>query len=850
MKLIATKDATSQIVYVFIRDSSATTGVGLTGLAYNSASLVAYYVRPGGSATAITLATQTTTGAYSSGGFVEVSSTNMPGVYRFDVPNAVLATGVDSAVVMLKGATNMEPVVIEFQLIAANLQDAVHFGITGIPNAAAGASGGIPINGANAGNVSFSGTVTYTGNVTYSDGITVSAPSTSNRSGVTITGNGTGSGVLATGGATGHGVSAVGGATSGNGIRAAGTAGNSVALNLIGQGSAAGLLSTGGATGHGISAVGGATSGDGISAAAATSGHGLTVTGVGTTKHGLNATGGSTSSHGISAAGGGTGSGLRVTGGATGTGIGVVGGGTSGNGINVTTTSGHGVNLAPVGTDAHGLLVTGGNGGTSDGLKAVAGTGGVPIRGNITGNITGTIDTVATLTNAPSDSSGTTTLLSRLSSARAGYLDNLSAGAVALASSLSTLSGIFTGITSLAQWLGLIAGKQTGNSTARTEIRATGAGSGTFDETTDSQEALRDRGDAAWTTATGFSTLDAAGVRSAVGLASANLDTQLDALPTAAENATAVWGAGTRVLTAIDEDTTTLDLDATIRAAVGLASANMDTQLAAIDDAVDTEVAAIKVVTDKLGGMIETTTDGDIFTAVALQNAPGAGSAPTASEIADAVWDEAIAGHAISGSTGEALAAAGAAGDPWITALPGSYSSGQAGYIVGTNLNATVSSRAASSVLGTPAGASIAADIAAVKVDTAATLVDTAEIGSAGAGLTALASAANLATLTGYVDTEVASIKAKTDNLPAAPAAVSDIPTAVENADALLKRDWTSVTGEAARSALNALRFLRNKWTLVGTTLSVKEEDDSTEAWTAEVSTTPGADPITGSDPA
>ena len=38
----------------------------------------------------------------------------------------------------------------------------------------------------------------------------------------------------------------------------------------------------------------------------------------------------------------------------------------------------------------------------------------------------------------------------------------------------------------------------------------------------------------------GLSTLDAAGVRTAVGLASANLDTQLDALPTAAENATAV----------------------------------------------------------------------------------------------------------------------------------------------------------------------------------------------------------------------------------------------------------------------------------------------------------------------
>lgn len=63
---------------------------------------------------------------------------------------------------------------------------------------------------------------------------------------------------------------------------------------------------------------------------------------------------------------------------------------------------------------------------------------------------------------------------------------------------------LFTGITSLAEWLGLIAGKQTGDATARTELRATGAGSGTFDETTDSQEAIRDRGDAAWATATGF----------------------------------------------------------------------------------------------------------------------------------------------------------------------------------------------------------------------------------------------------------------------------------------------------------------------------------------------------------
>ncbi|KKK47727.1 hypothetical protein LCGC14_3152260, partial [marine sediment metagenome] len=62
------------------------------------------------------------------------------------------------------------------------------------------------------------------------------------------------------------------------------------------------------------------------------------------------------------------------------------------------------------------------------------------------------------------------------------------------------------GITLLNEWLGIIAGKQAGDATALTEMKATGAGSGTLDPTTDSVEALRDRGDAAWITATGFNT--------------------------------------------------------------------------------------------------------------------------------------------------------------------------------------------------------------------------------------------------------------------------------------------------------------------------------------------------------
>lgn|SRR5678816_2351039 len=73
-------------------------------------------------------------------------------------------------------------------------------------------------------------------------------------------------------------------------------------------------------------------------------------------------------------------------------------------------------------------------------------------------------------------------------------------------------------------------------------------------------------------------------------------------------------------------------------------------------------------------------------------------------------------------------------------------------------------------------------------------------------------------------------------------------PTAIENADALLTRDWTSVGGAAARSALNALRFLRNKWTITATTLTVMEEDDATPAWTGAVTTSP-SDPVDSIDP-
>lgn len=71
-------------------------------------------------------------------------------------------------------------------------------------------------------------------------------------------------------------------------------------------------------------------------------------------------------------------------------------------------------------------------------------------------------------------------------------------------------------------------------------------------------------------------------------------------------------------------------------------------------------------------------------------------------------------------------------------------------------------------------------------------------------------------------------------------------------ADALLDRDMSVGTDSGSstvRTMRNALRFLRNKWSISGTTLTVTKEDDTTSAWTSALVATPGANPITASDP-
>lgn len=133
MKLQIKKASTDVTIYLYIQDSSSSTGAGLTGLVFNSAGLTCYYVRPLAAAAQLSLATvAAATSAHSDGGFKEVDATNMPGIYRLDLSDAVIATGVNSVTLLLKGATNMAQLPVEIELVAYDPQSASSLGLSNL----------------------------------------------------------------------------------------------------------------------------------------------------------------------------------------------------------------------------------------------------------------------------------------------------------------------------------------------------------------------------------------------------------------------------------------------------------------------------------------------------------------------------------------------------------------------------------------------------------------------------------------------------------------------------------------------------------------------------------------------
>lgn len=97
-----TAGGTNPTVYIYLTDASTGTSPA-TGLTSASAGASVYYTRPRAAATNAVIGPLTAvTSAHSDGGFIEVDATNAKGLYRLDLPDAVIAAGEDYAIVSVE----------------------------------------------------------------------------------------------------------------------------------------------------------------------------------------------------------------------------------------------------------------------------------------------------------------------------------------------------------------------------------------------------------------------------------------------------------------------------------------------------------------------------------------------------------------------------------------------------------------------------------------------------------------------------------------------------------------------------------------------------------------------------
>jgi len=230
--------------------------------------------------------------------------------------------------------------------------------------------------------------------------------------------------------------------------------------------------------------------------------------------------------------------------------------------------------------------------------------------------------------------------------------------------------------------------------------------------------------------------------------------------PFDAEFAAQIQQEATDALNAYDPPTNAEMVARTILAADYATAAALD----AVDNFVDTEVSAIKAVTDKLDTALEL--DGAVYryTVNALELAPTGGSAPTAADIADAVWNEAQADHVAAGSFG--LIASEIADILVDTAEIGAAGAGL------TNINlpnqtmditGNITGNLSGSV-GSVTGLTVANLDVAVS-SRLATAGYTAPLDAAGVRTAVGLASANLDTQLSTIDTVVDAVKVKTDSL-------------------------------------------------------------------------------------
>ena len=98
--------------------------LGATGLTASTTSLAARYNRTRTASVSIPLVARTIAQAWTSGGFAEVDATNMPGVYRLDLPDAALAAGADDVTIVVRGDSGTNGAVMTVKLSSGGLTSA------------------------------------------------------------------------------------------------------------------------------------------------------------------------------------------------------------------------------------------------------------------------------------------------------------------------------------------------------------------------------------------------------------------------------------------------------------------------------------------------------------------------------------------------------------------------------------------------------------------------------------------------------------------------------------------------------------------------------------------------------
>ena len=98
--------------------------LGATGLTASTSGLSAYFNRTRTASVDIPLVARTIAQAWTSGGFAEVDATNMPGVYRLDIPDAALAAGADDVTIVVRGASGTNGAVMTVKLSSGGLTSA------------------------------------------------------------------------------------------------------------------------------------------------------------------------------------------------------------------------------------------------------------------------------------------------------------------------------------------------------------------------------------------------------------------------------------------------------------------------------------------------------------------------------------------------------------------------------------------------------------------------------------------------------------------------------------------------------------------------------------------------------